>query len=574
MFNKYYEDELLKLKHLAVEFAQANPALAPMLSGPSSDPDVERLLEGVAFLTGLTRQKLDDEFPEFVQELANLLFPHFLRPVPSTTMVSFSPKAPLSATVRIGAGTDLDSLPVDGTSCRFRTCSALDVHPLTLEGVRVDQRAGHAPVLTLDFVLQSTTLTQWTGQSVRLFLGAAYADAAKLLLLLQQHVTGVRVGDDTGGVELGRQALHASGFETSLLPVAGHAFPGYATVQEFFVQPDKFLFIDIVDLARWTGRGPGKQFSVTIRLDQLPEWMPELSADSFQLNVTPAINLFAHEAAPISHQHRVTEYRVLPEGQNRQHYQIYAIDKVSGYQQGQARERLYLPFGVFQRAGDEAMPSYRTTLRPATVGRGADVFLSVNYPTDAAPLPETLSLRITCTNGALPVSLKLGDLNVPTSTSPDRMRFANIRRFTPALNPPSGEALLWRIISHTSLNLLSIASADNLKNLLGLYLFAERSEHHQEAANRRRIDAIEEVTATPETRLVGRGCVMRGQLVSIKCRMDNFAGIGDLYLFGCILNRFLGDYAGINAYTRVKLEDPLSGAMFTWPPRLGQQPLL
>ena len=32
-------------------------------------PDVERLLEGVAFLNGLTRQKLDDEFPELLQEL-------------------------------------------------------------------------------------------------------------------------------------------------------------------------------------------------------------------------------------------------------------------------------------------------------------------------------------------------------------------------------------------------------------------------------------------------------------------------------------------------------------------------
>ena len=86
MFNRYYEDELNKLKGLAVEFAQNNPALAPMLSGSSADPDVERLLEGVAFLTGLTRQKLDDEFPEFVQELANLLFPHYLRPVPASTI--------------------------------------------------------------------------------------------------------------------------------------------------------------------------------------------------------------------------------------------------------------------------------------------------------------------------------------------------------------------------------------------------------------------------------------------------------------------------------------------------------
>ena len=64
MFNKYYQEELQNLRELAVEFSKVHPALAPMLSGPSTDPDVERLLEGVAFLTGLLRGKLDDDFPE------------------------------------------------------------------------------------------------------------------------------------------------------------------------------------------------------------------------------------------------------------------------------------------------------------------------------------------------------------------------------------------------------------------------------------------------------------------------------------------------------------------------------
>jgi type VI secretion system protein ImpG len=82
------------------------------------------------------------------------------------------------------------------------------------------------------------------------------------------------------------------------------------------------------------------------------------------------------------------------------------------------------------------------------------------------------------------------------------------------------------------------------------------------------------VTATRESRLVGRGGMQRGQLIRIRCREDHYAGIGDLYLFGCMIERFLGDYAGINAYTRVELEDTLSGTVFKWPPRLGQQPML
>ena len=62
MLNSHYQNELAQLRRLANEFAQTNPALAPLLGIDSaSDPDVERLLEGVAFLTGMVRQRLDDE---------------------------------------------------------------------------------------------------------------------------------------------------------------------------------------------------------------------------------------------------------------------------------------------------------------------------------------------------------------------------------------------------------------------------------------------------------------------------------------------------------------------------------
>ncbi|MES2509510.1 MAG: type VI secretion system baseplate subunit TssF [Pseudomonadota bacterium] len=575
MFNRYYEDELNKLKELAVEFSQANPALAPMLSGASADPDVERLLEGVAFLTGLTRQKLDDEFPEFVQELANLLFPHYLRPIPACTLVSFAPKGLLAETVRIPAGTKIDSVPVDGTPCRFRTCADLDVHPLVLSSAQLVTSAGSAARIVLHFELPALDVSQWSATNIRLFLGSGYAEAAKLLLLLTQHVRSVSISAADGAVcDLGARSIRLSGFDAELLPYPQHAFQGYRCLQEFFVQPEKFLFVDIENIGRWTERGKSNAFDLTFVLDQLPEWMPEIRSETFQLNITPAINLFEHAADPVSHDHKATEYRLLPEGSNRAHYQIYSVDRVVGYQQGVARERVYSPFGMLKPDGGEVSLNYRTTLRAAAVGRGSDVYLSVTYPAGQVPVAETLSVQVTCTNRMLPESLKLGDLSRPTDTSPDRMTFRNIRRMTQPLNPPAGEALLWRMISHVSLNFLSIADATNLKALLGLYVFSERQEQGAEAANRRRIESIQDVTATRETRLVGRGSILRGQLVRIKCRLDFFASIGDMYLFGCVLDRFIADYASINSYTRVEIEDAFTGALFKWPPRLGQQPLL
>jgi type VI secretion system protein ImpG len=198
----------------------------------------------------------------------------------------------------------------------------------------------------------------------------------------------------------------------------------------------------------------------------------------------------------------------------------------------------------------------------------------VTYPPGQSLLTETLSIEVTCTNRMLPESLKLGDISRPTDNSPDRMEFRNIRRVTQPVNPPSGEALLWRMISHVSLNFLSIASAKNLKALLALYVFSERQDQGEEASNRRRVESIEEVTSTRETRLIGRGSLLRGQLVRIKCRLSHFASIGDMYIFGCVLDHFIANHASINSYTRVEMEDAFTGVLFKWQPRLGLQPLL
>lgn len=585
-FLRYYEDQLQQLRSLSMDFARANPALAPMLAAPSSDPDVERLLEGVAYLNGLTRQKLDDEFPELLQELANQLFPHYLQPVPASTLVVFEPKGLLPDAVLVPAGSELASLPVDGTRCRFRTSHALQYEPLALRGFELVQHAGRAPALRLDFALQGLDLAQWQGAQIRLFLGAGFVQASNLLLLLMTRVTQVEVAagspQQTGArFELGRQALRFAGFDHELLVYPQHAFTGFRTIQEYFALPEKLLFVELAGFDRWRGARNGQQFSVWLTLSNLPEWMPELRQDSLLLNVVPVLNLFDHAAEPIQNEHRTSEYRVRAENEKKGHYQIFSVDRVVGYVQGASEERRYLPFGMTGAAEpgrpghqkDQAQASYSLSRRASTVGRGQDLFLSIATPREQPLQPETLSIALTCTNLELPESLKLGDISQPTSSSPERLSFRNIRPVTPQLNPPSDEHLLWRMISHISLNFLSLADADNLKMMLGLYIFSERQDHGRELANRHRIAGIESLSAEPASRLVGRR-MLRGQRLHLVCRSSHFASLGGLYLFGCVIERFLGDYAAINAYTQLQLKDNDTGAVFEWPARLGLQCLL
>ena len=48
-----------------------------------SDPYVERLLEGFAFLAARVQLKIDSEFPRFTQHLMEMVFPGFISPVPA-----------------------------------------------------------------------------------------------------------------------------------------------------------------------------------------------------------------------------------------------------------------------------------------------------------------------------------------------------------------------------------------------------------------------------------------------------------------------------------------------------------
>ena len=155
MFNKYYQDELSFLREMGREFSRTYPEAAPLLAEAGSDPDVERLLEGFAFLAGRIREKIEDEFPEITQALMELLWPHYLRPVPSMAILQFEPlpQAAKEAHV-VPRGTLVDSVPVDGTAVRFRTTQDVCMHPVVLDGVELRTEA--PPHLRIRFRLPGT----------------------------------------------------------------------------------------------------------------------------------------------------------------------------------------------------------------------------------------------------------------------------------------------------------------------------------------------------------------------------------------------------------------------------------
>ena len=577
MLKRYYQQEMDQLRELGGAFARAYPALAPMLGGQTADPDVERLLEGVSFQTALLRRKLDDEFPEIIQDLIRLLWPHYLRPIPSTSAVAFRPKPTMKQPVSIPAGTRLASIPVEGTACFFKTCFDVDVHPISITDAVFEQPSGQAPQIRLSMALDGLELSQWPIQSLRFFLAGDYPGAANLYFLLMRHLKKIvfKPLESGDSIALHGNFLKDAGFseKAALFPYPSHSFPGYRILQEYFYYSEKFLYLDLTGWEKWQNRGNGSTFEICFEFKNLPLTPPRVTSNSFALFATPVINLFPHEADPVFVDHQKEWYYVRPASANSDHYQVYCIDKVSGYVQAGAGERSYQPFDHFNPDAQTA-PVYSITHRPSLIKGATDVYLAVAYPKSAKVLAtETLSIELTCTNGSLPENLRVGDICIPTGAGPEFVTFSNIKPVSPAAVQPVGSKFLWRLISHLSLNYLSLASTDNFRVLLDLYAFSESQNQPLLLANKKRVNGIEHLNDKAAD-LIFRGMLLRGRDITLKLREDHFASTGDMFVFGCVLDQFLGGYASINSCTRLTIDEVLRGEQYLWPARLGCQPLI
>jgi len=574
MFNKYYEQELQNLRQLAVEFSRTHPATAPMLSGPTADPDAERLLEGVAFLTGLLRQKLHDDFPEIIHSLTEVTFPHYIRPIPSTSVVVFSPKPNLPETVTVKRGTSLASVPVDGTPCLFQTCFDIDVHPLRLVSAELQQPTARASQIRLVLELTGPDLSRWQPRRLGFFMGGSNTQATDIFTLLSHYLQRIVIKPTGGGEDciLAPSDLKPIGFDmdNALLNFPIRSFSGYRLLQEYFILPRKFSFFELRGWEKWRDRGKGKQFEILFELKPSPLAPSKVTTDLFILNGTPVINLFKHDADPFLRDHRLERIRVRPAAQNPNHYQVFSVDKVIGYEQGSVAKKEYRPLELFQST-DQQQSVYQVNHARSPINDAPEIFLSFSYPRDGVERAgETLSISLTCTNGTLPERLQIGDISVQTSDSPELLTFRNVLPPTPPIDPPLGENATWRFLSHLSLNYLSLANLDNLKELLRLYVFPESRDKAKISANMKRIDGILEFSVTPADRLI-RGMVIRGQQIEMTARQDYFAGLGDLYLFGCILNLFFGVYSSMNTFLSFKLKESQTGETFVWPTRMGDR---
>jgi type VI secretion system protein ImpG len=206
--------------------------------------------------------------------------------------------------------------------------------------------------------------------------------------------------------------------------------------------------------------------------------------------------------------------------------------------------------------------------------RGTDVYLSlVDLDFNpAVPPVDMLTLRITCTNRDQASRLKLsGEFGELQPEGAALVRARCLRNPTPAVRPPLRSGQQWRLISHLSLNHLSIVEKgrEALQEILRLYDFSD------DPALRKQIAGISGVSSRSSISRVTSPtgvAFCRGTDVILEFDEEQYVGTG-VFLLACVLQRFLGLYSAVNSFSRVTARTR-KGVIKQWPPLTGEQILL
>lgn len=600
----YYEHELNFLRQMSAEFARAYPKIAGRLllgEDRGEDPHVERLLQAFAFLAARVHRKIDDEFPEITEALLNVLYPHYLAPLPSMSLVQFvvdPDRGKLTDGYLLERGAMLASPPVHGSRCRFRTCYPVTLWPVEVGSVRFEapDRFGGVPkaVSVLRMELRCSggaTFADLSLKKLRFFLHGEGQVTYPLYELLLNHTCQVQLRNmderfRTKPVVLEPRCVQAVGFaaEEGLLPYGARSFLGYRLLQEYFTFPEKFLFIDVSGFERTARNGFGDKIEVLFFLDYVPRPPLPIQTNTFRLGCTPIINLFSQIAEPIRVTHAQTEYRVIPDVQRQSMLEVYAIESVVNLNSAEPDPIPFHPFYSVKHSADrDRQRAYWYATRkqsPRPGDAGTEVYLSLVDLNFRPTLPgvETLTIHATCSNRDLPGRLPFGgerenqdDFELEGAAPLAHIRC--LRKPTETVRPFLRRSVQWRLISHLSLNYLSLSQGgkDALQEILSLYDFTDSP------VIRAQIEGIVDVTSR---RVVRRPASMpwngfcRGMEVTIEFDEQQYVGSG-VFLFASVLENFFGLYASLNSFSQLVAKTKQRKELLKqWPPRAGEQILL
>jgi type VI secretion system protein ImpG len=594
----YYERELGFLRRYSREFSERYPKIAGrlLIAGEvCEDPHIERMIESFALLNARVSKRLDDDYPEFTEALFEVLYPHYLRPFPSCSIARFDHgvgAAQLTTASEIPRGTELNSRPVQGAACIFRTAYPVTVAPLALtrakfaaileapEAVQAPAGATSSLSLTIEVTADQLALAHLKLTTLRVFIDGepSFCAALRDALFMRAVKAYAEVGQSGHWIALPKVPIGPAGFgeDEALIPFSARSHPAYRLLTEYFCFPEKFNFFDI-DLAALCAvlpqhQGAGK---VTLHLalagvradSNTARMLGTLSANNVLLGCTPVVNLFRQRGEPIRLTHTSASYPVLADARRAFAYEVQSIDSVRLVRQTPQGESV-VDFGPFYSLKHGQSPEknghYWVMRRDELVAEkspGYETEISiVDIDFDPAEVEtDTLSLELTCTNRDLPAALTYGvrggDLFLAGGSNIRAISF--LRKPSPSYRFQRGRGAHWRLISHLSLNHLSLSGGglEAFREMLTLYDLPRSPISQRQISG---IDAIAHKAANCWLPGNPFPCLVRGVEVRLTIDEEAFVGSG-IHAFAHIVERFLGLYVHANSFTQLVVVSKKNG---------------
>ncbi|CAB3639786.1 type VI secretion system baseplate subunit TssF [Trinickia soli] len=582
----YYERELAFLRRYSRDFAERYPKIAARLAPlgeQGDDPHVERMIESFALLTARINKKLDDDLPEFTEALLEVLYPHYLRPFPSCSIAQFGlPRdgRPLEPAT-IPRGTALAGREIRAVRCQFRTAYEVTLAPVRLAHAQYTPLAdvsasaitlpGDASAL-LSFTFETTSrelmLSALNLAKLRAYLHGEQSFIAALADSLFMKSIGAYIQTDESRLwrPLAAVPIELAGFDEAdaLIDYPARSHPAYRVLSEYFAFPEKFNFVDFDfgEMVRVAGRC--RRLTLHVALGELRDeptierLVESLSVNHVRLFCTPVVNLFAQRGEPIHVSHEAVSYPVVADARHARAYEVYSIDHVCRVETRQNGQTIteFRPFYSLHHDEAARVGRYWFARRNEWVAQhspGYETEISI-VDADFDPLDactDTLSLALTCTNRDLPARMAVGLEGGDLFAQPD-LRTGTIQllsRPSASVRVERGAPLRWRLVSHLSLNHVSLAAGGlaALKELLALY------DIRRTPVSARHIAGIVGIEQRPAVHwLAGRPFATFVRGVEIRLTFDESHYVGtSLATFVRVLDTFFGLFVRLNSFVQL-----------------------
>jgi type VI secretion system protein ImpG len=613
----YYERELLFMRQMAQEFRRQYPSVAPRLlleANRSADSHVERLFQSFAFLAGRTQQRLADEFPEISDAFLQIVYPHYLNPIPSLTLLEFEldpVRAQMPGGFELKRGSMMTTPGVDGVACRFRTTSPVTLWPLRIAQASfspppfppgVTAPPGAAALLRLQFEIAGPLkFQQLQLDTLRIYLHSEEGIVPLLYEMLFNDVMQVTFRPWTQSptappsfTMAPKDCLRQPGFshDDALFPYPPRAPLGHLLLTEYFTFPAKFFFVDLKGWKRVAKLGYDKQCEVDLFLRRSHRTLEQnVNRSIFRTGCTPAVNLFPYTIDNLELHSLQSEYPVVPDSAFPKAYEVYSIDDVFDRDPASNVSTHYSPFYSVDHDLSPAAPSVHWYgSRSASLeenDRGTDVtlnFVDLGF-SPLIPNKQFVTLKMTCTNRDLPSRLaELGDaLRFQPETAAPLSAIRVLKPPTMPLRPGQRRGRIWRIISHLTLNHLALEAGEEgleaFRDLFRLYDFSDPEAGQSALASLAQMTA-DSIQAISSRRVIGQleeagtALFCRGVETTVTLDEDKLKGTG-VFLFASLLERFLSLFVGANSFTELVVKTKQRSDIFRrWPPRPGELPTL